>query len=98
LYEYALNGDPTNPSDQGGVAPWIDRADGTPKFRHLVRKDDADLIYAVQSSPDLSPGSWVDAELGAPEILPFNDDYDELVHPLPAGADGLFLRLKISHP
>ena len=98
LYEYALNGDPTNPADQGGVTPGIDATDGTPAFHHLVRKDDADLVYTVQSSPDLSPGSWLDAGLGTPEIRPFNEDYDELVHPVPAGAGPWFLRLKIHYP
>jgi hypothetical protein len=98
LYEYALNGDPTDSQDQGGAAPRIERGAGTLIFRHLVRKDDEDLVYAVQSSTDLSPDSWVNAGLGTPSIMPFNEDYDELVHPLPAGVDALFLRLKIHYP
>ncbi len=98
LYEYALNGNPTDPLDQGGVAPRIKSADGTLTFRHLVRKDDANLVYTVQSSPDLSPGSWVDAAAATPAILPFNADYDEAVHPVPTDANAIFLRLKINYP
>lgn len=98
LYEYALNGDPANPADQGGMASRITVVGGLPGFRHLVRKDDPDLVYTVLSSPDLSPGSWTTAGLGAPAIVPFNDDYDELVHPVPLGPDAMFLRLKIHYP
>jgi hypothetical protein len=98
FHEYALNGNPTNASDRGGVPPALESAANTPRFRHLVRKDDPDLVYTVQASADLSPGSWIDAEPDSHEIMPFNEEFDEIIHQFPAMNGPLFLRLKIHYP
>lgn len=98
FHEYALNGDPTNASDRGGVLPGFEIAANTPRFRHLVRKDDPDLIYTVQSSTDLSLASWIDAEPDSFEIISFNTEYDEIIHHFPPATGSLFLRLKIHYP
>ena len=71
---------------------------GALKFRHLVRRNDPDLTYTIQSSPNLAPGSWVDAGFSVPETIAFNANYDEVVYSVPTGADANFLRLAISHP
>ncbi len=98
LYEYALNGDPTDATDMGGTPPRFDMTDGTLHFRHLARKGDPGLLYTVQSSTDLSPASWIDADLGAAEVVPYNDNYDEFIHPVDGGGGAKFYRLKISGP
>lgn len=98
FHEYALNGNPTDASDRGGAPPRLEFAGNTPQFRHLIRKGDPDLVYTVESSTDLSPGSWIDAEPDSIETISFNDEFDGIIHRFPAAADSLFLRLKINYP
>jgi hypothetical protein len=98
LHEYALNGNPADASDRGGVAPRLELIGGIPHFRHLVRKGDAVLVYTVQSSTDLSPTSWSDAALGETAIVSWDADYNEAIHPVAAGGDRKFFRLKIFYP
>ena len=97
LYEYALNGDPTDASDLGGAAPRCEWINGMLHFRHLVRKGDADLVYTLQSSPNLNPASWVEAGLGEAQIVTFNDDYNQVIHPVNADGHAMFFRLKIGY-
>jgi hypothetical protein len=95
LYEYALNGDPTEARDPG-LAPVLAFAGDTLQLRHLKRRNDVNLSYRLLSSPDLS--SWNDAGLGIAGSDTFNADYDEIRYSVPIGGNPLFLRLEITHP
>lgn len=80
------------------MTPRLDFSNDTPRFIHLVRKYDADLVYTVQSSTDLSPGSWGDADLGEADIVPFDADYDVAIRPVLTDGHRMFFRLRISYP
>jgi hypothetical protein len=97
LLEYAFNGDPTRSSDRG-TAPGIQNESGSLIFRHLVRKNDANLAYTIESSPDLTPGSWVHATFEVIETLSKGEDYNEIACRVPVTGNGIFIRVRINHP
>ena len=84
LLLYALHYDATRPF----VSPvfWRDGTLVFPKRPDAVASGDVE--YGVESSPDLSPGSW------EPVIPDRNDDREISFRP-PAGQESVFLRLRV---
>ncbi len=97
LYEYAVNGDPTDPADHG-VAPRIVKAGGELEFIHLMRTDDSDLVYSVETSPDLTPGSWTEAGFTVRGVDPAGGAFDEIRYRIPMAAGRGFIRLRVEYP
>jgi PASTA domain len=96
LYEYALNGDPTNPNNSG-TNPSLIRVSGGIKYTYLRRNDDPDLTYILQTSASLLPDSWT-AAAGIVTTNVIGGVYDGVSCLIPLESDPSFFRLKISSP
>ena len=97
LYEYALNGIPTNAGNAGVTPTFVSTGDAF-QYRHLQRNDDANLTYAVERTTNLVSGDWGTDGI---TILGTNDiggAYDEVSHEISAGSSSLYIRLNISSP
>jgi hypothetical protein len=103
LQEYALGGNPEDPSNSGTkVAPSIENAENEIRFKLIFarRKDYAarGLSYQMEKSTNLMVStSWVDAgetEAGASEI---NSEFDAVTNliPIPKSLKREFFRLNI---
>jgi hypothetical protein len=97
LYEYALNGDPTDSSDIG-FEPVFEDLGGSLLYIHLMRNDDTNLVYQVQTRESLVDGDWLDSGytvLGTNIVAA--SDYDEVTNSVPTTLDQTFIRLKIDN-
>jgi len=57
LYEYALDGNPTNALDQGTL-PVFSRLGNGFIYLHPKRSDDTNITYTVETTTNLMSGSW----------------------------------------
>lgn len=57
LYEYGLDGDPTNALDRGTL-PILTSTGGALIYVHPQRSDDSSLIYSVETTTNLLSGTW----------------------------------------
>jgi hypothetical protein len=57
LYEYAMGGDPTNPTVRG-MLPVFSKSGNRLLYIHPKRADDADLTYTVETRTNLVSGAW----------------------------------------
>lgn len=75
LQEYAFGGDPADASDDSAIAPSLSEVEvgGEPydAIAFYLRKHSSDLIYTVQSSPDVSSWSdlWTSADGTGAELV-----------------------------
>lgn len=94
LYEYALNGDPTNPEDNG-VDPVLQHMNGSLVYIHLLRNDDPGLIYSVETCTNLIYGGWV-PDGAAPVGTNLTDGtYNEVTNSVPSDTQQSFIRLTV---
>jgi hypothetical protein len=97
LYEYALNGDPTDPADTGTDPIFIKAGDAF-EYSHLKRTDNPDLVYTVQLRTNLLSGVWTNAAGLSSQTNVIGGGYDEVVHTIPADIPKAYIRLKITKP
>jgi hypothetical protein len=57
LYEYGLNGDPTDSLDLGTL-PMLSKSGDRFVYVHPKRSDDDSLIYTVETTTNLAAGIW----------------------------------------
>ena len=96
LYEYALNGDPVDPATQG-AAPLFSRLDsGTMQFIHVLRNDDASLVYSIDVRSNLTAGIWSPAVYSVTGIRAMPGAYDQVTNSIPVTEPDAFYRLKVS--
>jgi hypothetical protein len=93
-YEYALNGDPTNPSDLG-VDPVLQRANGAVWYIHLQRNDDTNLIYSVETCTNLASTVWINSGSSVLGTNVAGGAFDEVTNSIITTAPQRFIRLKI---
>ncbi len=97
LREFALSGNPID-SRVRAIAPEIFLENGKMKFRHLKRKNSANLSYRIKASESLSDESWTDTTLNVLDISSFNVDYDIITKEVPMDLGELYLQLAIPSP
>ena len=97
LYEYALDGDPTDDEDIG-VDPVLVKTGNGFEYVHLRRHDDPDLIYTVETSTNLISGVWTSGGLSVLGTNSYNADYDEIIHGVSPTNPHSYFRLKITKP
>ena len=96
LYEYALNGNPTDPLNKG-VEPTFMLAGNTFKYAHLQRRNAPDLIYRVEITTNLVSGVWTHPGAGA-ETNITGGAYNVITNNLTIQHPQCFIRLKIAKP
>jgi len=96
LYEYALNGIPTDPLDKG-TDPTFMLSGNTFKYIHLQRRNATDLTYRVESTTNLFTGTWTNQVVVA-ETNITGGSYDVITNNLTIQHPQSFLRLKITRP
>lgn len=95
LYEYALNGNPTN-SLVKGCDPVLINHGGVIEYRHLVRSDDTNIIYTVETRDDLVCGIWSNTGYTVSGTDATDDEsYDETTYTILTEKDRVFIRLKM---
>ncbi len=78
------------------TTPVILNAGGeTVSFSFRRNREAEDLTFTVQTSPDLSPGSWTDLAPGEASITDLGNGVDEITVNVPAAEENVFVRLKV---
>jgi arylsulfatase A len=101
LAEFSFGGDPTDPAD-AGYPVRIFRTEDTEGDAHAFAYPrragpDADVLYCVEASTDLSPDSWEDIAADRIEVHPegFGPGIDRIVVTLPpSNLSRVFLRIR----
>ena len=95
LLEYALGRNHINPRDQGTNLPELIPTD-TDQLRYRFRRMKPDIHYTIQSSPNLTPGSWINVWDSSTHPLAPLEDWQSLDSD-PSTTPTNFFRLQVSH-
>ncbi|MCU0858282.1 MAG: putative Ig domain-containing protein, partial [Pontiellaceae bacterium] len=96
LYEYALNGNPTNSTDNGIDPVLISTGSGF-EYIHLQRNGDSGLIYTVETRTNLLSGIWMTNGTSVLGTNAYNAVYDEVRHGVAVTNTRSYIRLKIEN-
>lgn len=105
LQEYAFGGDPsvssrTNEADGGSLLPTLGMSSDRMTFNFLRRTDAAEraLSYVVESSPDLTEGSWVTVTDDIGDLTPQSagDGFERVQLEFERAPEGRYFRVKVS--
>jgi large repetitive protein len=96
LYEYALNGNPTDPLNKG-VEPTFTLVGNTFKYVHLQRRNAPDLVYRVEITTNLVSGVWINPTISA-ETNITGGAYDVITNSMTVQHPECYIRLKITMP
>ncbi|MBM4152038.1 MAG: hypothetical protein FJ220_00760, partial [Kiritimatiellaceae bacterium] len=94
LYEYALNGDPTD-DQNNGTDPGLVQSGSTMEYSHLKRRNDPTLSYIVQTRTNLLSGSWMVVGHTVLGTNSYNADYDRVRYSISTINDASYIRLMI---
>ena len=97
LYEYGLNGNPTNGTVGPAVTPELVQGGSGLEYVHVQRNDDPSLIYTMESITDLVFGNWTNADSSVLGIGVYTNFYDTATNSVSTAEAQLFLRLKIEN-
>jgi arylsulfatase A-like enzyme len=96
LYEYALNGNPTDTLNKG-VEPSFMLAGNILKYIHLQRRNAPDLTYLVEITTNLVSGAWLPFGAGTQTNIT-GGEYDLITNNLTIQHPQCYIRLKITKP
>jgi hypothetical protein len=96
LYEYALNGNPTDPLDKG-VEPTFMLVGNSLKYIHVQRRNAPDLIYSVETATNFFSEGWAISGASA-ETNIAGGAYDVITNSLTISHPQCYIRLKITKP
>ncbi|MCU0786638.1 MAG: sulfatase-like hydrolase/transferase [Verrucomicrobia bacterium] len=96
LYEYALNGNPTDPLDKG-VEPTFMLVGNSLKYIHVQRRNAPDLIYSVETATNFFSEGWAISGASA-ETNISGGAYDVITNSLTISHPQCYIRLKITKP
>lgn len=94
LYEYGLNGDPTNSANQGTQPACLVDSSGM-KYIYVVRTDDPDLQYYLEINNDLATGSWTQSGYTTVSGPSGDPDWELVTNSIPVDLSKKFIRLII---
>lgn len=97
FYEYAFNGDPTDPLDAGSE-PIFAKNGGSLEYIHLVRNDDTNLVYSVQTKDNLVYGTWTNIGYTVMGTNMTGGDYNVVTNLISTLKDQSFIQLKVETP
>lgn len=100
LWEYGLNGDPTNSANVGTLPEMTIHADGTVSYTHPYINDaGAGILYEALWRDNLAFGVWQSAWLVDSNAPTANPDYDQRMLEIDGSAkDHVFIKFNISQP
>jgi arylsulfatase A-like enzyme len=96
LYEYALNGNPTDPLNQG-VEPAFKLVGDIFQYVHLQRRNAPDLTYRVETTTNLLSSAWTNAGFSAATNIT-GGTFDVITNSLTIQHPQCYIRLKITQP
>jgi hypothetical protein len=96
LYEYALNGNPTDPLNKG-VEPAFRLVGNLFQYIHVQRRNAPDLIYRVETTTNLLSGAWTPSGFGM-ETNVTGGTYDVVTNLLTMQHPECYVRLNIIQP
>jgi hypothetical protein len=94
LYEYGLDGDPTNALDQGTL-PTLIKSGDTFIYVHPQRADDESLVYTVETTTNLVSGVWTNEGYTVTGTNVTGGTLDFMTNDVDTVEDEKFIRLKI---
>ena len=97
LYEYGLDGNPTNGTVDPAVLPTFTAVGGAFEYIHPQRSDDSNLVYTVETRDNLIIGSWdsIGYTVGGTDVTGGTLDY--VTNYVDTVEDQKFIRLKIEN-
>jgi autotransporter-associated beta strand protein len=97
LLEYALGGNPTNSADHG-LSPSIAKSANNLIFVYPKRAGDTNLLYSLQTTPDLSSPQWTNAGYVAIGTNVTGGLFNYVTNVIPATNSRTFARLVVNCP
>jgi hypothetical protein len=94
LYEYGTGGNPTNGQDNG-MLPVFTKSGSGFLYVHPKRSDDANLIYTVEVTTDLSSGTWTNTGYAVMGTNVTGREIDFVTNDVETAESKKFIRLKI---
>lgn len=95
LYEYGMDGNPTNPATTGALPKFVPSGAGF-LFIHPVRSDDGSLIYTVKTTTNLVSGAWTATGYTTGGTGVINGTLNELTNIVTAVEDEKFIRVDVT--
>lgn len=96
LYEYGLNGDPTNALDHGEL-PIFERSGDHFTYIHVRRNNDPSLVYRIETTETLTTDSWTNSGYFASGTNQAGGIFDVITNTIPVIEDQTFIRLMIEN-
>jgi hypothetical protein len=97
LYEYGLDGNPTNQTVAPAVLPFIVNTGSGLEYIHVQRNDDTNLVYSIETTTDLVYGTWANAGVTAWATNIGGGVFDTVTNAVDATVDKRFIRLIIEN-
>ena len=94
LYEYGVDGDPTNEFNQG-TQPVFAKSGSSFIYVHPKRSDDTNLTYTVETTTDLVSGTWTNEGYVVTGMHVTGDTLDFVTNDVDTAEDEKFIRLRI---
>ena len=97
LYEYGLDGNPTNGLIDPAVLPILLQTGSGLAYVHVQRNDDPALDYTIESTTDLVVPNWTNAVSSVTGTDVSGGVFDTVTNSVSTAEDQLFLRLLIEN-
>ncbi|MGB0371551.1 MAG: carbohydrate-binding protein [Opitutales bacterium] len=92
LLEYAFNGDPKDPNNQGFQPSYI-YTNNTIRYTYKRRSDNPDIYYTIESSESLDPNTW--SPVGKIISTQRGNTYDTVTEEIALDGTSSFFRLAV---
>ena len=97
IYEYGLDGDPTNDTVAPAVLPVLANTGSGLEYVHVLRNNDPGLTYSVETTTDLVNGTWTNAGVTAVSTNVGGGVFDTVTNTVDSLVDERFIRLIIEN-
>ena len=97
IYEYGLNGDPTNETVEPAVLPVLVNTGSGLEYVHVQRNDDVSLVYTIETTPSLTFPAWTNSGVTATTTNIGAGLFDTVTNDVNSVTDEKFIRLIIEN-